>query len=107
METKRSGPRGQADPAAVEIDFGQRVGPGCDSSHKLRAELDSISRSWAQAFRPQRRDDVVVVAAGEAMQKQPAPIAVADTEGRVTVAVGVQPARAMTNERLVVDAPAA
>jgi hypothetical protein len=41
------------------------------------------------------------------MQKQAAPVAVADTEGRVTVAVGVQPARAMTNERMVVNATAA
>jgi hypothetical protein len=58
-------------------------------------------------LRPQARDHVIVVAAGEAMQKQPASIAVADTEGRVTVAASMQPARAMTNERMVVNATTA
>jgi hypothetical protein len=41
------------------------------------------------------------------MQKQAAAVAIANTEGRVTVAADVQPARAMTNEGMVVDAPAA
>jgi hypothetical protein len=41
------------------------------------------------------------------VEKQSATVAVADAEGRVTVAVAVESAWAMANERMVVDATAA
>jgi hypothetical protein len=41
------------------------------------------------------------------VEQESAPVAVANTKRRVTVAADVQPARAMTDERMVVDALAA
>ena len=87
-------------------DFGQRAGtrrrPQPIASFRTSSTLSLIG----EGLSPEARDHVVVVVAGKAMQKQSALVAVADTEGRVTVAVGVQPARAMTNERMVVNATA-
>ena len=107
MKAQRRRPRGQADPAALEIDFRQRAGAAAAPRPITSRRSDSISRSWAEAFRPQRRDDVAEGVAAKAVQEQPATIAVPDAQARVAVASLVRETRAAAEIGAIADFPAA